>query len=141
MSYTPFERELLKKVDKTNELLELVVMGLTPVRIVTGMKPSPEQVVRTLVEQTEDKILTREEVEALGKSHLEALAKAAGLQPVSQRGTPPTPEERQARWAARAQEVGHSPEQAEQFAAKAQLDLDNLVEKPAKKPPAKRAAK
>lgn len=115
-TFTPFERELLKRVDRTNDLLEYLLMAFAPRKITLGMG-----------QQTIDGPETTPAEEVAAK-----LLEASGLRPMSRPpGTPPTPEERQARWEARAKEVGLSDEKAAEVIGRVHTDLDNLVQPPA----------
>ena len=135
MSHTPFERELLREVKRTNELLEALLGTLPPQRIMQGMPVGDPPVAFGQPEvRTEQGVRN-------------ALA-AAGILPMTGRrpGKPETPEQRAERFAARAREVGLSEEAAAEVSGRVQLDLDNLtpsgdetvVDEPA---PRKRAAR
>lgn len=121
MSYTPFEREMLKRQDRTNELLELLVMAHQPTKIADRLMPG-----ETVVEA-----LRGIQAAATG-TPIESAMAAAGLVPMAgpRSGRPPTDEERAARFAERAKEVGLSDEAAAEVSGRVQLNLDTLAPEP-----------
>lgn len=125
MSYTPFEREMLKRQDRTIELLELLVMAHRPMKVMTGMAytgPADAQSVDQL--RRVDELATQ--VQA-GQVPIEQALAAAGIVPMNRPGQPETPEQRSERFAARAREVGMSEEAAAEVSGRVQLNLDQLT--------------
>lgn len=156
MTYTPFEREMLKEQKRTNDLLELLIMAHQPMKVMTGAGTDLSAEALQQIEARSNE-LGRQHAEAVKGMTMpieQALAHA-GILPMGRRpgsGQPETPEQRAERFAARAKEVGLPEDQVAEVSGRVQLNLDTLVQQspedpfdepapPAKKAPAKRAAK
>jgi len=135
MSYeTPFEKAMLAEARRTNELLELLVMAHMPMKVMTGA-PDPNE--------TDEQRQARFEEVAANTQRLIADGQAAGVVPqpgemtaaalqmlglgrMPRGNRPETEEERQARWNARAKEVGMPQEEADAAAERVQTNLDTM---------------
>lgn len=125
---TPFERQLLDAVNRTNELLETVIYALTPQKIMLGAEQAEGEPGEPMAPPAE---------------RLEQALSAAGFTPMKRppRGdVPETPEQRQARFAARAQQVGMTEEAAATVSGRVGEQLSGLVEDETPTAPVKKAA-
>jgi hypothetical protein len=154
MTYeTPFEKALLAEARRTNELLELLVMAHMPMKIATGV-PDPNETDEQRQARFEEVAANTQRLVAEGALPQPGEMTAAALQMLGLGRMPrgagmPSEEERQARWAARAKEVGLPQEEADAAAQRVQTNLDTMkaglddgngveVVPPAKKAAAKR---
>lgn len=150
---TPFEKELLKRLDRHTELLELLVMAQAPRKVMLGA-PDPDETEeqrQARFADLDNGIVLAQKLGAQPgyfaspewQQHLAAAGFESAPTTRSTRvtGHPETPEERRARFAARAAEVGMPAEEAEAAYGRVQTNLDTLQEEtPPSAPPKKTAA-